>query len=259
MHNNLSSDFLTALLSTVARRLGSTDEAAHRGSVDGLELLVLLISLTVDNLLRVLARVHARRLDVDILEASPGELLLVVALDEGTSDTSRPKLEILLRLRRQGAVEHNVRNGEAATRLQDAVCLGERRVLVRTEVDDAVTDDDVDGAVGQRDLLDVALQKLDIVHLGSDGVAAREIQHLIRHVEAVRLACGSDALGGEDHVDAASGTEVKDSLTLLQLRERGRVAASERGEKSLGRHLGRLELVVQVLRDGVDAGELSRL
>ena len=42
--------------------------------------------------------------------------------------------------------------------------------------------------VGQRDLLDVALEELDVLDAGRGRVGAREREHLVGHVEPDRLA-----------------------------------------------------------------------
>ncbi len=61
-------------------------------------------------------------------------------------------------------------------------------------------------------------------------VGAGELEHLVGHVEAVGLAGRADAPGREQHVDAAAGAEVEHGLALVELGDRGRVAAAERGE-----------------------------
>ena len=60
--------------------------------------------------------------------------------------------------------------------------------LSRGEVDDAVGDDHVHRGIGERDRLDVALQELDVLDAGLALVLAGERQHLVGHVQAVRLA-----------------------------------------------------------------------
>ena len=67
------------------------------------------------------------------------------------------------------------------------------RRLVGGEVDDAVGDDDVDARVGERDLLDVALDELGVVDAGLGGVGPCEREHLVGHVEADRAPAGADA------------------------------------------------------------------
>ena len=62
-------------------------------------------------------------------------------------------------------------------------------------------------------------------------VLAGEGEHLVGHVQAVRLARRADARGGEQHVDAAARAEVEDRLALVQFGDGGGVAAAERGER----------------------------
>jgi hypothetical protein len=79
------------------------------------------------------------------------------------------------------------------------------------------------------------------------SVLARQLEHLVRHVEAVSRAARADTAGREQHVDAAARPEVEDPLSLVELGDRGRVAAPERGE------LGRIGKRVAFL-GGVEAG-----
>ena len=88
---------------------------------------------------------------------------------------------------------------------------------------------DVDRVVGQRDVLDLALQELDVLEAALALVLLGERQHLVGHVEAVGLAGRADAARREQHVDAAAGAEVEHRLAGLQLGQRGRIAAAERG------------------------------
>ena len=82
-------------------------------------------------------------------------------------------------------------------------------VLVGGKIDDAVGDDDVDGVVGQRDVLDLALQEFDVVDAGLALVLVGEGQHFVGHVETVGLAGGPDAPRREQDVDAAAGAEIQ--------------------------------------------------
>ena len=61
---------------------------------------------------------------------------------------------------------------------------------------------------------------------------------------AVGGAGRADALRGEDHVDAAARAEVEHRLALVQVGDRGRVAAAERGER---RRLGQLAALLGVV------------
>ena len=89
-------------------------------------------------------------------------------------------------------------------------------------------------------------------------VLARERQHLVGHVEPVRLAGRADPPGGEQHVDAAAGAQVEHHLTLAQLGERRRIAAPQGRKHRLGGKDRRLRLAVQVGRDRVVAGGPTR-
>ena len=77
-------------------------------------------------------------------------------------------------------------------------------------------------------------------------VGAREVEHLVGHVEAVGGAGRGDAAGGEQDVDAAAGAEVEHGHAVAQIGHRGRVAAPERREQ---RCIGQL-----VLLRAVEAG-----
>jgi hypothetical protein len=87
-------------------------------------------------------------------------------------------------------------------------------------------DDDIDGGVGQGDVLQVAPQELDVLDPGRGGVGAREREHLAGHVEADGLAGHTDAAGADEHVRPCAGAEVQDGLSLVQVRNGGRDAAS---------------------------------
>ena len=124
-------------------------------------------------------------------------------------------------------------------------------VFVAREVDDAVRDDDVGGVARQRDALDVAAQELDVRRAGLRLVLVGEREHLVRHVEAVRLARRADALGGEQHVDAAARSEIEHDLAGTKLRERRRIAAAERSKQRLGWEAGGVVRAVEISRDRI--------
>ena len=121
--------------------------------------------------------------------------------------------------------------------------------LVGREVDHAVRDDDVDRVGRQRDLLDHALEEDRVRDAGLRRVRAREREHLVGHVEPVREAGRADAPRREDHVDPAAGAEVEHRLALVQLGDRGRVAAAERREHGRVRQLAALLGVVERLAE----------
>ena len=97
------------------------------------------------------------------------------------------------------------------------------------QVEHTVGDHHVDAAGGQRDLLDVTPEELDVGSARLGGVGPGEGEHLLGHVQAVGLALRSDPAGGEQHVDAAAGAEVEHHLAFPQVGDRERVAATEAG------------------------------
>ena len=95
------------------------------------------------------------RADIDIDEADVGQRGAEFGLGERASDAAGPLLRVSARASVHALVGNHVGDGEA-TWAQDPGGLGEHDVLVGGEVDDAVGDDDVDGGVGERDVLEVA-------------------------------------------------------------------------------------------------------
>ena len=132
----------------------------------------------------------------------------------------------------------NVADSQATARPEDPVHLGEHPRLVRGQVDNAVRDHDVDGVRGERDLLDIALQELDVRRAGLVAVLDRQSEHLLGHIEPVHLASRSDALGREQHVDTAARPEVEHGLAGMKVCDSRGVAATEaREDRSFGKLL----------------------
>ncbi len=83
---------------------------------------------------------------------------------------------------------------------------------------------------GSGNIFDFALQEFDVGGAGFLLVRVGERQHFVGHVEAVGLAGGADAAGGEQYVDAAAGAEIEDDFAGIELSEGGGIAAAERGQ-----------------------------
>lgn len=112
------------------------------------------------------------------------------------------------------------------------------------EVDHAVGDHDVDAGVGERDVLEVALQELDVRDTGVDRVAPGQVQHLGRHVEADRQPAGPDPAGTDQDIGPGTGPEVQDDLAGVQVGHGGRDTASQRGrDRGVRSPLGGLGVV----------------
>ena len=63
--------------------------------------------------------------------------------------------------------------------------------------------------VGERNVLDLALQEFGVGDARTALVFASQREHLVGHVEAVGFAGGSHAPCREQNIDAAARTEVK--------------------------------------------------
>ena len=170
---------------------------------------------------------------------------------ERAGDAADPELHARPDLGRHLAPDHDVGHREPAARLEHPERFGDHLPLVGREVDDAVGDDHVHRVVGERDGLDLALEELDVLDAGLALVLAGQGQHLVGHVEAVRLAGGADPPGREQHVDAAAGAQVEHHLALVQLGQRRGVAAAQRGQHGLGREARGLGSGVEVGGDRV--------
>src|SRR5439155_21171849 len=77
-------------------------------------------------------------------------------------------------------------------------------------------------------------------------------EHLVRHIESIRLAGWADALGREQNVDTATGTQVEDRFAFVELCDSGRIATSQREEGSCLGKIGWFGLrVLRAPEDGL--------
>ena len=104
--------------------------------------------------------------------------------------------------------------------------------------------------VGQWNVLDGALQKLDVDKPGPGLVCSGKFQHLIGHVHAVGEASLSNPTSRQQHVDPATRTQIQDTLARMQISHGNRVTAAKAGHDGLD---GQLIL----LGGGVKAGAES--
>jgi hypothetical protein len=107
-------------------------------------------------------------------------------------------------------------------------------------------------ASGRGDVLEVAVDELDVVDAGLGGVGSGEVEHLVGHVEADGPASGGDAAGGDQDVGAGAGAEVEDRLAGVEVGDGGGDATAERrGHGGLGRAFGGLGVVEVGTEDDV--------
>lgn len=90
------------------------------------------------------------------------EVFLILGDQAGASDTPNISSRTLLHLLWQGVLREDVRDGNPATRLEEAEHLLENKLLLtlRDEVDDAVGDDGVGNAIFEWDAGDGRLDEL---------------------------------------------------------------------------------------------------
>ena len=106
---------------------------------------------------------------------------------------------------------------------------------------------------GSGNRLDRALEELDIGRARLALVLPRQRQHLVGHVEAVGLAGRADPLRGQQHVDAAAGTEVEHGLAGLERQQRGGIAAAERRGDGVGGKTAGFGVGIEVRGDRIAA------
>jgi hypothetical protein len=176
--------------------------------------------------LYAVAHLMGRR-DADLGEADLAQPRLVLSEGEGARDAARVAAALGSLRRGEVVARDDVAHANPPARAQDAGHLGEHGGLVGGQVDDAVADDDVDRSSGEWNLLDSALEELDVRHTRLGGVPEREGEHLLCHVEAVRLPGRPHASGRQEDVDSAPRAEIEDALALAQLGHGRRVPAAE--------------------------------
>ncbi len=162
-------------------------------------------------------------------------MIAVVLTRERSCDAAGPGLHVPPGRLVEVRIGDDVGHGQPASRPEHPGRLREGHGLVGREIDDAVGNDNVHTAYGQGDVLDLALQELDIGQAGLPNVAPGEGKHLVGHIDSVDLAGRTHPSGREDDIDPAAGAEIEHDLALLKGGDRQGIAASERGQdRSLG-------------------------
>jgi hypothetical protein len=89
---------------------------------------------------------------------------------------------------------------------------GERACLARAQVEDAVGDDLVNAAVRQRDVLDIGVQRVDVLQARLRGGLGGAVEHGGQEVQSGDPAGRPGPPGGQDGVDAVAAAEVQDGV-----------------------------------------------
>ena len=189
-------------------------------------------------------------LDLDVLEAGRGELALELVARSARRRCSRSTAPCRARVASSmsGSATTSLtakrppgRRTRAASRKTRG--LSPERLITQLEM---ITSTESSGS-GTSSI--VPLRNSTFSTPASRWLRARELEHLVGHVEAVGLAGRPDAPGGEQHVDPAARAEVEDRLALVQVGDRGRVAAAERREL---RRVGQRVALVVVVEPGAE-------
>lgn len=145
---------------------------------------------------------------------------------------------------RHRLVRDDVGDRETPARLGHAEHLAKDFPLVRSQVDHAVRDDQVDGVVGDRHGIGHPLAELDvgsgIAEVGGDHdrIFAGDLQHRIGHVDANHMAGGADEPRGLETVNAAARSDVQDGLSRADGVQSRRGAAPIRNLEDFFRNEG---------------------
>jgi hypothetical protein len=121
----------------------------------------------------------------------------------------------------------DVRDHEAATRLQDTVDLPVDGGFVGCVVDGAVRDDHVGAGAAERERGEVAAHEADVGQLGWRR-RDRLVNHRLRSIDADGVAAGTDLAGGSDDVPTAATAEVQQDFASGRRREIEGAATGER-------------------------------
>src|SRR6267142_1452314 len=201
--------------------------------------------------------VNASGLDVHGFETGGIKFVAVFILLECAGAAADPELHAFANVRGNFTANNDIGDGKAPAGFEDTEGFAEDAILIAGKIDDAVGDDDVDGVVRQRNVLNGALEEFDVFDAGFFLSFAGEREHFVRHVQTVSLAGGADAFCGEDDVDAAARAEIENDFAGLKLRESRWIAATERSSDGFFRECGLLGVVVEILGDGVAATEFG--
>src|SRR5699024_1354461 len=96
-----------------------------------------------------------------------------------------------------------------------------------------------------------SLEESDILGTGLGLVLFGDSEHLIEHINTIRVAGGANPPGTQQHINAAAAAEVEYNLTLVEFGKRSGVSTAERCVQCCERnHIGLIGRV-QVTGDRV--------
>src|ERR1019366_6979790 len=177
---------------------------------------------------------HEGRQNFGVVEAVGCDLVWVFVNNESSGNAACPQCHNALKVLREFPLKDDVGDRKKSAVLEDAERFSQDDVLIGSEVDDAVRNDDIDRLIRERNIFDSAEEELSVLHAGFQLVLSSKLNHFRCHIKSVDLASWPDATRGEEHVNTTARTEVEDDLTGQQRRECGWIAAAQRREDSSG-------------------------
>src|ERR1039458_10867753 len=124
---------------------------------------------------------HEGRHNFDVREAGGCELVLVIVNNESSGNAASPQCHEALKVIGDFLLKDDVGERKKSAVLEDAERLSQDDVLIGSEIDDAVGDDDIDRLVWERDIFDSAEEELSVLHTGF---------HLVRSSKQIgRASC----------------------------------------------------------------------
>lgn len=122
--------------------------------------------------------------DGNLGQSGCGQGLLTLLRGYGAGDAADPARHVSAGVVVHVRAGYDIGDGESTTGSQDPGGFEHHDVLIGSKVDHTVGQHDVDAGVGQRDVLQVALDELDVRDAGIGGVTPGQVKHLGGHVEA---------------------------------------------------------------------------
>src|SRR5207302_233413 len=103
---------------------------------------------------------------------------------QGTGDSTCPEVDVAERFLGYRSLQADICDGHAAPRPKDSRDLAVNAELVRAEIDHSIRDHDVGPPLLDRQVLNDALAKFDVLQPQLGGHIAAAVDHLRGHVDA---------------------------------------------------------------------------
>jgi len=152
----------------------------------------------------------------------------------GAGDASAMSGQVGRESGRQIGGADDIGDREASAGFEDAEGFAEHPGFIGREIDNAVGDDDVDGAVSDGEIFDLTEAKLDIGRSDVDGIGYGFGEHGNGHIDAENAAGGTDGAGSEKAIETGAAAEIENRFAGLKSGDGLGVAATETEIGALG-------------------------